>query len=37
MNHTFLKEKGISHIVNTASGLEIFGPKYIVRNIYIFQ
>lgn len=35
MNHKFLKEKGISHIVNTAKGLDIFGPKYLVRSIYI--
>lgn len=33
MNQGFLKEMAISHIVNTASGLEIFGPKYTVRTL----
>ena len=31
MNHEFLKTENITHVVNTAKGLEIFGPKYIVR------
>ena len=31
MNTPFLKEEGVTHIVNTAKGLEIFGPKYLVR------
>ena len=30
MNHRFLKDHNITHIVNTAKGLEIFGPKYLV-------
>ena len=28
MNHQFLQQEGITHVVNTAKGLEIFGPKY---------
>jgi protein-tyrosine phosphatase len=28
MNHQFLKTEGITHVVNTAKGLEIFGPRY---------
>ena len=31
MNMDFLKKEGVTHIVNTAKGLEIFGPKYTVR------
>ena len=31
MNHQFLKTEGITHVVNTAKGLEIFGPRYTVR------
>ena len=31
MNTDFLKKEGVTHIVNTAKGLEIFGPKYTVR------
>ena len=30
MNEDFLKKEGVTHIVNTAKGLEIFGPKYTV-------
>ena len=30
MNVEFLKKEGVTHIVNTAKGLEIFGPKYTV-------
>lgn len=30
MNRQFLKDHNITHIVNTAKGLEIFGPKYLV-------
>ena len=30
MNVDFLKKEGVTHIVNTAKGLEIFGPKYTV-------
>lgn len=30
MNEQFLKESNIKYIVNTAKGLEIFGPKYLV-------
>lgn len=29
-NSAFLKEAGVSHVVNTAKGLEIFGKKYLV-------
>ena len=32
MNTEFLRKEGISHIVNTAKGLEIFGPKYLVSD-----
>jgi protein-tyrosine phosphatase len=28
MNHDFLRAEGITHVVNTAKGLEMFGPKY---------
>ena len=31
MNTDFLKKEGVTHIVNTAKGLEIFGQKYTVR------
>ncbi len=31
MNSQFLTEEGVGHVVNTAKGLEIFGPKYLVR------
>ena len=30
MNTDFLRNEGVTHIVNTAKGLEIFGPKYRV-------
>ena len=30
-NLKFLKDHNITHILNTAKGLEIFGPKYLVR------
>lgn len=30
MNTQFLREANITRIVNTAKGLEIFGPKYLV-------
>ena len=30
MNVDFLKREGVTHVVNTAKGLEIFGPKYTV-------
>ena len=33
MNADFLKKEGVTHIVNTAKGLEIFGPKYTVSKI----
>lgn len=29
MNSDFLRKEGVTHIVNTAKGLEIFGPKYL--------
>ena len=31
MNREFLVKEKVTHIVNTAKGLEIFGPKYLVR------
>lgn len=31
MNTEFLKREKVTHVVNTAKGLEIFGPKYMVR------
>jgi hypothetical protein len=31
MNEDFLKEEGVTHIVNTAKELEIFGQEYTVR------
>lgn len=34
MNHDFLKREHITHIVNTARGLEMFGPKYTVSLYY---
>ena len=34
MNVDFLKKEGVTHIVNTAKGLETqFGPRYAVRLI----
>ncbi|CAI8038936.1 hypothetical protein GBAR_LOCUS21679 [Geodia barretti] len=30
MNHDFLRAEGITHVVNTAKGLEMFGRKYTV-------
>ncbi len=30
MNKEFLRKEKVTHIVNTARGLEIFGPKYLV-------
>ena len=30
MNAEFLRKERVTHIVNTAKGLEIFGPKYLV-------
>ena len=33
MNTDFLKKEGVTHIVNTAKGMEIFGQKYTVRQI----
>ena len=30
MNSEFLRKERVTHIVNTAKGLEIFGPKYVV-------
>lgn len=33
MNAAFLREANITHIVNTAKGLEIFGPKYTVSEL----
>ena len=33
MNHDFLLAEGITHVVNTAKGLEMFGPKYKVSNV----
>ena len=34
MNEQFLKDSNIKFIVNTAKGLEIFGPKYMVSGYY---
>ena len=34
MNAELLKKEMITHIVNTAKGLEYFGPRYLVR-IYV--
>ncbi len=31
MNADFLRKEKVTHILNTAKGLEIFGPKYLVR------
>lgn len=31
MNTEFLVQENVTHILNTAKGLEIFGPKYLVR------
>lgn len=31
MNRDFLEAEGITHVVNTARGLEMFGLKYTVR------
>ena len=32
MNADFLKKEGVTHVVNTAKGLETqFGPRYAVR------
>ena len=28
MNHKWLRDSNVTHIVNTAKGLEMFGPKY---------
>ena len=33
MNAEFLKDLKVKYIVNTAKGLEIFGPKYLVRTL----
>jgi hypothetical protein len=30
MNTDFLQKERVTHVVNTAKGLEIFGPKYLV-------
>ena len=30
MNSQFLQDEKVGHVVNTAKGLEIFGPKYLV-------
>ena len=30
MNRDFLEKEKVTHVVNTAKGLEIFGPKYLV-------
>ena len=30
MNVDFLKREGVTHVVNTAKGLDKLGPKYIV-------
>ncbi len=32
MNADFLGKERVTHVVNTAKGLEIFGPKYLVYN-----
>ena len=32
MNVDFLKKEGVTHIVNTAKGMEVFGPKYTVSS-----
>ena len=34
MNADFLKKERVTHIVNTAKGLEIFGPNYLVSFNY---
>ena len=34
INTQFLQEANVTHIVNTAKGLEIFGPKYLVRQLF---
>ena len=36
MNVDFLKEEGVTHVVNTAKGLETFGPKYTVSSTNIY-
>ena len=33
MNAEFLKDLKVKYVVNTAKGLEIFGPKYLVRTL----
>lgn len=33
INQQFLKDHNITHILNTAKGLEIFGPKYLVSKL----
>ena len=37
MNEQFLKDSNIKYVVNTAKGLEIFGPKYLVCVLYIMH
>ena len=37
MNADFLKKEGVTHIVNTAKGLEIFGPKYTVCELIVIR
>ena len=35
MNHDFLKQNNIGHVLNTAFGLEkVFGSKYTVRVVF---
>ena len=36
MNVEFLKKEMVTHIVNTAKGLEYFGPKYLVRTCQMY-
>ena len=33
MNVKFLQKESIKHVVNTARGLEVFGPKYTVSQL----
>ena len=37
MNLGMLKSYGITHVVNTAKGLDIFGPKFSVRTRMIMK
>lgn len=37
MNADFLKKEQVTHVVNTAKGLEIFGPKYTVSGFCLYS